>query len=197
MGRWEPDARGRLAEAAFALYAEQGYEQTTAAEIARAAGLTERTFFRHFADKREVLFYGDAAMLDLVAGAIACAPAGASPMDAVGHALDAVAAALEENPGPARIRREIMAANPELRERELGKFAEVAEAMAGALRDRGVAEPAASLAGETGIVAYKVAFARWAGESDRAGGQGVGLRAFLAQALAELRGVLDGIPSRA
>jgi hypothetical protein len=60
MTRWEPNARGRLEQAALALYGERGFENTTVAEIAARAGLTERTFFRHFADKREVLFAGGA-----------------------------------------------------------------------------------------------------------------------------------------
>src|SRR5215469_10186938 len=90
MGRWEPNARGRLAQAALTLYAEQGFEQTTAAEIARFAGLTERTFFRHFADKREVLFYGADSLRDLLVRAVADVPSSAGPMDAVGAALQVV-----------------------------------------------------------------------------------------------------------
>ena len=92
MGRWEPDARGRLAKAAMELYAEHGFEQTTVAEIAARAGLTERTFFRHFADKREVLFYGMERLRDLLARAVADAPASASAMDLVGAAFEAAAA---------------------------------------------------------------------------------------------------------
>src|SRR5215469_763680 len=83
MGRWEPNARGRLAAVALALYAEHGFEQTTVAQIAARAGLTERTFFRHFADKREVLFYGSDMARNLVARTVADAPASATPMDAV------------------------------------------------------------------------------------------------------------------
>ena len=65
MGRWKPDARGRLEQAAFELFTERGFEQTTVAEIAERAGLTERTFFRYFADKREVLFAGADALQEL------------------------------------------------------------------------------------------------------------------------------------
>src|ERR1700736_2120971 len=90
MGRWEPNARGRLEQAALQLYGERGFEQTTVAEIARRAGLTERTFFRHFADKREVLFYGSSILQDLLVSAVATAPATASPMDAVALGLDAI-----------------------------------------------------------------------------------------------------------
>src|SRR5215472_3630839 len=82
MGRWEPDARGRLERAALELYGERGFEQTTVAEIAGRAGLTERTFFRHFADKREVLFAGSAALRDLIVNAVTSAPASATPIDA-------------------------------------------------------------------------------------------------------------------
>ena len=164
MGRWEPDARGRLAKAAMALYAEQGFEQTTVAEIAARAGLTERTFFRHFADKREVLFYGMEMMRDLLVRAVAAAPASATAMDAVGAAFEAAGSMLQENPERVRLRDAIVSSNAELRERELTKLAAFAAAVAGALRDRGVPEPTASLAAETGVAVFKVAFARWASE---------------------------------
>jgi AcrR family transcriptional regulator len=187
MGRWEPNARGRLAQAALTLYAEQGFEQTTAAEIARAAGLTERTFFRHFADKREVLFYGTDAVRDLMARAIEDAPPSAGAMDTVGLVLRSVGTMIQESGDTARVRAGIVSANPELRERELVKLAEIAEAMAGALRARGVPGPAASLAAELGIAVYKVAFARWISEPGRRD-----LPLILQESLAELRGVLAG-----
>jgi AcrR family transcriptional regulator len=161
MGRWEPNARGRLAKAALTLYAEQGFEQTTAAQIARSAGLTERTFFRHFADKREVLFYGSDSVLDLLVQAVAGAPPAAGPINAVSAALQAVGAVIQETPEPARLRYAVVSVNQELRERELAKLAEFAAAMAAALRDRGVPELAASLAAETGTAVYRVTFARW------------------------------------
>lgn len=187
MGRWEPNARGRLAQAALTLYAAQGFEQTTAAEIARHAGLTERTFFRHFADKREVLFYGADSVRDLLVRAVADAPASAGPMDAVGAALQAVGHMIQEHPEPARLRHAVVSANAELRERELIKHAELAAAMAGALRDRGIPEPAASLAAEAGLAVYRVAFARWIGEPGQPDLPGI-----LRESLAELRDVFAG-----
>src|SRR5271168_1327836 len=96
MGRWEPNARGRLVQAAFALYGERGFEETTVAEIAERAGLTERTFFRHFADKREVLFAGADALQELVVSAVASAPATAAPIDAAVAGVQAAAALLQE-----------------------------------------------------------------------------------------------------
>jgi AcrR family transcriptional regulator len=185
MGRWEPDARGRLAKAAMALYAEQGFEQTTVAEIAARAGLTERTFFRHFADKREVLFYGMDRLRELLTRAVADAPASATPMDAVGAALEAAGAMFQENPERVRLRDAIVSANAELRERELIKLATLAAVMAGALRDRGIPEPAASLAAEAGIAVFKVAFARWVGEPGQPD-----LPSIFRESMAELRGAL-------
>jgi len=164
MGRWEPDARGRLAKAAMTLYAEQGFDQTTVAEIAARAGLTERTFFRHFADKREVLFYGTELLRDRLTRAVAEAPASATAMDAVSAAFEAAGAVLQENPERVRLRDAIVSANAELRERELIKLATLASAVAGALRDRGIPEPAATLAAETGVAVFKAAFARWISE---------------------------------
>ncbi len=94
MGRWQPDSRGRLQEAALALYSERGFDQTTAAQIAERAGLTERTFFRHFADKREVLFGGSALLKDRIVNGVAGAPATDGALDAVSAGLDAAAAML-------------------------------------------------------------------------------------------------------
>src|SRR5215831_720877 len=186
MGRWEPDARGRLAKAAMTLYAEQGFEQTTVAEIAARAGLTERTFFRHFADKREVLFYGMEMMRDLLVRAVAGAPASATAMDAVGAAFEAAGSMLQENPERVRLRDAIVSANADLRERELIKLAAFAAAVAGALRDRGVPDPAASLAAETGIGVFKVAFARWISEPGQPDLPGI-----IRESMAELAGVLS------
>ncbi len=189
MGRWEPDARGRLAKAAMTLYAEQGFEQTTVAEIAARAGLTERTFFRHFTDKREVLFYGLEMLRDLLVRAVADAPASATAMDAVGAAFQAAGAVLQENPERARLRDAIVSANADLRERELIKLAGLAAAVAGALRDRGTPEPAASLAAETGVAVFKVAFARWVSDPREPDLPGI-IRA----SMAELRDVLATAP---
>jgi len=185
MGRWEPNARGRLAQAAMALYVEQGFEQTTVAEIARQAGLTERTFFRHFADKREVLFYGMEMLRGLLTRAVADAPASATAMEAVGAALEAAGAMLQENPERVRLRDAIVSANAELRERELIKLAAMASAVADALHDRGFPEPTASLAAETGIAVFKVAFARWTSDPGQPDLPGI-----IRESMEELRGVL-------
>jgi AcrR family transcriptional regulator len=161
MSRWEPNARGRLEQAALDLYRDRGFDQTTVAEITERAGLTERTFFRHFADKREVLFWGQTALHDVYVSTIASAPDSATPIEAVAEALEAAAALLEERRELARQRQAVIAANPGLQERELLKRASLAAAMADALRRRGVTDPAASLTAEAGIAVFKIAFARW------------------------------------
>src|ERR1700688_723738 len=165
VGRWEPDAQGRLQQAALALYGERGFEQTTVAEIAKRAGLTERTFFRYFADKREVLFWGAGALQEFIVGTVASAPDSAAPIDAVAAALEAAGALFEERREGARQRQAVIAANAELQERELIKLASLASAVAAALRQRGVTDPAASLAAEAGIAVFRIAFDRWTSES--------------------------------
>jgi AcrR family transcriptional regulator len=167
MARWEPDSRGRLEEAALALYGERGFESTTVAEIAGRAGLTERTFFRHFADKREVLFGRAGDLQALMAQAVAGAPASATPMNAVAGALEAAGTMLQQRRPQARQRQAVIDANVELQERELIKLSSLAAALAEGLRRRGVKDPAASLTGEAGIAVFKVAFARWIGESNK------------------------------
>ena len=161
MARWEPNARGRLEQAAIGLFAERGFEQTTVAEIAERAGLTERTFFRHFADKREVLFGGGGALEELLVATVADAPESAPPFEAVAAALDAAGAVLQERRDYSRQRQAIIAANPELQERELIKLASLASALAEALRRRGVDEPRSTLAAEIAIAVFRTAFERW------------------------------------
>lgn len=160
MARWKPGSPGRLYEAALELYAKRGFENTTVAEIAKRAGLTERTFFRHFADKREVLFARTDALKKQLVDTVADAPVSLGPMDAVAAGLEAAATQLPER-GIARQRQAIIAANTELRERELIKFASLASVLADTLRRRGVRDPAASLTAETGIAVFRVAFERW------------------------------------
>ena len=159
LGRWEPNSAGRLREAALDLFEEHGFEQTTVAEIAARAGLTERTFFRHFADKREVLFRGSEQLADTLVAGIEHAPASAGPLEAVTAGLEA---AEEVFVLPlARRRREIILATPELQERELIKLASLGDALAGGLRRRGVGDPIAGLAAETGIAVFRITFERW------------------------------------
>jgi AcrR family transcriptional regulator len=188
MGRWQPDSRGRLQEAALALYSERGFDQTTAAQIAERAGLTERTFFRHFADKREVLFGGSALLKERIVAAVAGAPATDGALDAVSVGLDAAAAMLGESRRDLALQRQaVLVANPELRERELAKLADYAATIAAALGERGVREPQATLAAESGMTVLRVAMQRWASGDDSRE-----LHAIMRDAVAELRAVTAG-----
>ena len=112
MARWEPNARERLEQAAMELYRERGYDETAVADIAERAGLTERTFFRYFADKREVLFGGSSELRDLLTGGVAAAPEATGPMDAVAAALDATSAMFEPRRAFAKARRAVISAAP-------------------------------------------------------------------------------------
>jgi AcrR family transcriptional regulator len=191
MVRWAPDARGRLGRAAMELYGERGFESTTVAEIAKRAGLTERTFFRHYADKREVLFWGAAALQDALVAHVDDAPVDLPPIDAIITALATIADVIfEEQRDHARRRQAIIDANPELQERELIKLATLAGAMAGALRRRGAGDPASALAAETGMAVFRIAFEDWVHGT---GGRTLSDRIW--SSLDELRNVTGGRPT--
>jgi AcrR family transcriptional regulator len=184
MGRWAPDASGRLVVAALDLYRERGFDQTTVAEIAERAGLTERTFFRHFTDKREVLFAGAETLLDEILAGVANAPTAASAFDAVAAGLDVAATALGDRRDFAVLRHAVIAANPALHERELSKLASWATSIAATLVARGVPAATATLASEAGMAVFRVAFDRWVKETTSAT-----LPDLMREAMNELRAV--------
>jgi AcrR family transcriptional regulator len=171
-----------MLRAAMELFAERGFEQTTAGDIAERAGVTERTFFRHFADKREVLFDTAKTMDRAAHDAILAAPADLSPLDAALAGMVAGASLLEDRRDQARRRSRIIAANPSLQERELLKLAAIADVTAEALRTRGVAEPTASLAAHSAVTVFQVAFTRWVSTDEPPG-----FLARIAQTAAALR----------
>lgn len=188
VGRWEPGARGRLGEAAVALFAEQGYEQTTVAAIAERAGLTERTFFRHFPDKREVLFSAYEPIEDDLVAAVVAAPAELSGLDAVVAGVQQVAAHEFAEEGEAiRWRQSVIDSNAELRERELLKLAGIATSLAGALRTRGLSDSDARLLADAAISVFQVAVADWT-----APGNERGLSELIDATLARYRALVAG-----
>jgi AcrR family transcriptional regulator len=184
MSRWKPDAAGRLAAAAITLFDEQGYEETTVAEIAAAADLTKRTFFRYFADKREVLFSGSQELEHRWLEAVAGAPEDADALAAATTGFDPVAEMFVERHQFAGMRSQIIASNAELQERELIKLQRLAGAIQEALLARGTSLDAAILAAQAGVTVFHVAFARWVQQDEPAA-----FRPLLADALEELRGV--------
>ena len=153
-------------KAAIDLFAEQGYEETTVAEIAERAGLTKRTFFRYFSDKREVLFSGSHELQRLWLEGVAAAPAGATPLAVVAAGLDPVAEMFTARHNFARIRAGIIEANPELQERDLIKLQNLAGAIKAAMVQRGVSANAAILAAQAGVTVFHVAFANWVQQDD-------------------------------
>lgn len=167
MARWEPGTPERLQQAALELFGSRGYEQTTATEIAQSVGLTERTFFRHFSDKREVLFYGQDVFVQAFLDGIASAAPDASPMEIVDCALQSAARLFpDERRAHSRTRQSIIAQNPALQERESHKLAGLAATIADALRGRGVDDLAATLAAESGATVFGIAFSQWIGEGE-------------------------------
>jgi len=163
MSRWEPNSRERLGEAALSLFSERGYAATTVEDIAARAGVTERTFFRHFGDKREVLFAGTEALLEIVTAAITNSDDVAVPFDDVARALDDVAAFIgsRRTRAEGRVRRGLLLQNPELLERELIKLATMVTTMAACLTTRGTSQATAILAAEAGMGVFKAGFDRW------------------------------------
>jgi AcrR family transcriptional regulator len=153
----------------MALYGERGFDNTTVAEIAERAGLTERTFFRHFADKREVLFAGANLLQDHVVSAVQSAPESWPPIDAAIAGVDAAGELLADRQPFARQRRAIIEASAELRERELIKLASLSAALADALRGRGTPDPTAGLVAEIAIAVFRIAFERWTTEGENRG----------------------------
>ncbi|MCL2516489.1 MAG: TetR/AcrR family transcriptional regulator [Microbacteriaceae bacterium] len=185
MGRWQPGARERLAVAAIELFEERGYDATTVADIAVRAGVTERTFFRQYADKREVLFGDPTAYNATFTDAVAAAPAEATPLEAVVAALRAAGGFFEGRHPYARRRTAVITSNAALLEREQIKRVHLTDAIAEALRERGAPAPVAALTAELGTVAFHQAFARWVAadvETD--------LGALAVQVLGELRAAI-------
>jgi AcrR family transcriptional regulator len=167
VSRWAPNARERLETAALDLFAENGYEETTVAQIADRAGLNRATFFRHFTDKREVLFGGEDVLAGLFADAIRAAPPEATLTECLRAALAAAGIAMTpQRRAAATKRRLVVAANSELQERGLLKHARVTESVTAALRERGADELTARLGAEIVMLAFSVAFERWMKAND-------------------------------
>jgi len=182
MARWEPNARERLRAAAAELFEERGYDRTTVGDIAARADLTERTFFRYFADKREVLFSGSEELEQMLVAAVASAPKTMPPLDVVVAALAGTSPVFEPRRSMARRRQALIQAHAELRERELIKSTKLSAALASSLRERGVPAATAVLLAQTGTTLFYNAFERWVDDAKKRD-----LAHHVYDALAELR----------
>jgi AcrR family transcriptional regulator len=183
MARWQPDARGRLEAAALELFRERGFEQTTVTDIAARAGLDKRTFYRLFGDKREALFSGGKLLEEVLVKAVA--ETDAAPFETVIAAFHRAADEIfADRLDLVRVRQSIIESSPELQERELRKTGSLATAVVAALRAKGAGETTATLATESGVTVFRVAFARWV-----APGCDASLTDLIAEMAAELRAV--------
>ncbi|MEV5652446.1 TetR family transcriptional regulator [Nocardia sp. NPDC052254] len=184
MPRSGEDARRRLQQAALELYRERGFDRTTTAEIAARAGVTERTFFRHFPDKREVLFDGESALREVMTEAVAEAPEGLAPLDILRRVFATAGQRIEQNRSFTEPRFEVIAATPALRERDLAKHASLVEAVAQALRQRGVDARSADLATRAGWAVFDRAARDWIDDP------GQSMSVHLDRAFEDLRGLI-------
>ncbi|MGW7537094.1 TetR/AcrR family transcriptional regulator [Amycolatopsis sp. NPDC054798] len=192
MARWEGNTRNRLEQAALELFEEQGYDRTTVAQIAQRANLTERSFYRWFADKREVLFGGSQELEAEFAAAIGSVPPGTA-------ALPTLLAAFATAPRVFRPREfllrraAVIAANPPLRERKLIKLVTISETLTSALLERGIEPETARLATDLGLSVLRLATERWMAEEHR---DSNGFPEALSAAAADLLAVAtDGLPA--
>lgn len=178
------DARTRLQAAALDLFAREGFERVTAAQIAAHAGVTERTFFRYFPDKREVLFDGEAIVRATLVEAIAYAPKGLSPIEVLHRAFSEFAPVLEARRSYAKPRQDLIMATPALHERELSKLDALSASLADALSSRGIEARHATLAAKIGMAAFVQASQIWMDDPAD------GLAAQIETAFAELKTLL-------
>jgi AcrR family transcriptional regulator len=183
MVRWEPGTLERLQLAAIELFEERGYDCTTVADIATRAGLTERTFYRHFADKREVLVSGSDELTSMFRTTVAAQPDGTAPLTAVAAALDAVGAFFDARRPFALRRQAVISTSRDLQERELAKLDTLTGTLTDALGSRGVDRPLASLVATVGVAVFHVAFGQWISGPD-----GHPFNSYVARALDDLQG---------
>ncbi len=162
VARWEPNARERLETAALDLFVANGYEKTTVTQIAERAGMNRATFFRHFVDKREVLFAGEDILATLFGDAIAGATLEANVSDCLEAALVSAEVVMTPKLRVAAARRiAVVATSSELQERGQLKHARIARSVVEALIDRGEDDVTARLGAEILLLAFNFAFERW------------------------------------
>lgn len=165
MARWHPDAEGRLRQAAIELFTEYGYDAVTITQIAERAGLTRRSYFRYFPDKREVLFAGSERLAPAVTKVLETTDRRAAPLDRIVTTLVDVGEQMIKHIGHAPDRRTIIASSNELTERERTKLAAVAQAITACFTGEGLDKAVAQLAGRIGVDLFQNAFDRYLDDS--------------------------------
>jgi AcrR family transcriptional regulator len=189
MARWQPGARERLVRSAVELFQEQGFADTTVPEIAARAGVTNRTFFRYFGDKREVLFSNEDQTAAELRATLAQAPAN---LGAAGFIIWGLRLMAAERFGgrrdEMRLLRRIIDSDEGLRERALSKRRTMSVLLGDALYDRGLCPAQAQLLAETSLSALDIAIGNWLERDD-----GTGVDVLTLEALDTLRVHLDGV----
>jgi AcrR family transcriptional regulator len=191
MPRWPEDSRRRLIDAALQTFAEHGFAESTVEDIAGTAGVTSRTFFRHFADKEEVLFGDDDELLPILIAAISD---GSGPVAAEPHmraALTTLAAVMEPNRDALLRRQRIIDSTISLSGRELAKQAQWQQTVTAALIDRGFPAEQADVLSAIGFALFRRSLHAWLADND-----GPDLTQRITDALAGVRSVLDVRSSR-
>ena len=167
VARWTPDAKARLQQAATELFMERGYDAVTVADIAARAGLTKRSFFNHFADKAEVLFDGSDAFGAQILAALEAADPAIDPLSAAVSAYASAAVGFADHPEQVRARGELIAASPDLQERELKKMASLTATAAEVLERRGVPPREAHFIAQAATTIFTAAAADWSADPAR------------------------------
>jgi AcrR family transcriptional regulator len=195
MGRWAPGVAGRLRDAAIELFSVDGFDLVTVEQIAAAAGVTQRTFFRYFPTKEDVLFAeGDDIVAELRTG-LAAAPRTASPATMLLAAMTSLAEALEPRRNENRRRAHIIRSVAALRERELLKQHYIALELVDEFVSRGIPRPRASMLAGVGMVVFQSAHSAWVTDRARttlAARIEVGLREIGIDLNADIGNDLDG-----
>lgn len=161
MVRKAENARERFESAAFRLFDEKGYAVTTVPEIAEKAGLTERTFYRYFTDKREVMFWRAGDHQASITNEIARAPTSLHPLTIVAHAFETVAPFIDGHRPIVKLRQRLISEHSDLHERELMKLHTLASAIDLALQQRNVQPSLSRIVAEIGTAIWKVALENW------------------------------------
>ena len=168
MARWEPGTKERLRGAALARFVAHGYDETSVEEIAGDAGVTERTFFRHFPDKEEVLFDEDDDLLTVLLSGVhdhlADAPRSiVEPLAVARAAVRRLGTTFEGDRTRHRQRARVLSSSPALVSRQLLKEQRWTEALTQELVAAGVDRRRAAAAAATAGIGLRLAYAEWTG----------------------------------
>jgi AcrR family transcriptional regulator len=156
-----------IVAAALELFAERGFERTTIEQIAAAADISRRTFFRYFADKEELFFAEDERLLEVVEATLDAAPAGEPVLELARRATRALAAHSVADPERRLARERLIAATPALQARRLAKNLRWEQAIAARLRELGSGEQEALLVPKLAMACFQTAFERWVRDPGR------------------------------